>query len=104
MTRKYQLALMSYLEAGRIDFGKAVLLLPIGCVEQHGPAGFLGADTILADHLCCRGAEALPDVYVAPPLWHGYTPYTAFAGSISLRLETLRNLVQDVVEGYVAHG
>jgi len=95
---------MSYKEIGAIPKDRSVLLVPIGCVEQHGPAGFTGADTILAEYVCRRTAEAVDGVYVAPPLWFGYTPYTAFAGTVTLRLETLRAVVQDVVGGYFAHG
>lgn len=102
--RKYNLAFMSYPEIAEIDKAQAVLLVPVGCVEQHGPAGYTGADTILAQYVCDQVCETLPDVYVAPPIWFGYTPYTAFAGTVSLRLETLQAVVQDVVEGYVAHG
>ncbi len=102
--RKWNLAYMSYKEIGAIAKDDVVLLLPVGCVEQHGPAGFTGADTVLAKYLCRRVAEALDQVYVAPPLWFGYTPYTAFPGTVSLRLETLEALIQDVVDGYVAHG
>src|SRR5437667_4155345 len=102
--RKYNLALMNYAEIGAIAKERSVLLLPVGCVEQHGPAGFTGADTILAEYVCRGAAEALDDVYVAPPLWFGYTPYGSFPGTVSLRLATLEALVQDVVEGYVAHG
>ena len=102
--RKYNLALMNYAEIGAIAKERSVLLLPVGCVEQHGPAGFTGADTILAEYVCRGTAEALDDVYVAPPLWFGYTPYGSFPGTVSLRLATLEALVQDVVEGYVAHG
>jgi len=102
--RKRSLALMSYKEIGTIPKDEAVLLLPVGCVEQHGPAGFTGADTVLAEYLSRQVADALEGVYVAPPLWFGYTPYTAFPGTVSLRLETLRAVVQDVVDGYIAHG
>jgi creatinine amidohydrolase len=102
--RKWSLGLMSYKEIGAIPKDRSVLLMPVGCVEQHGPAGFTGADTILAEYLCRGAAEGLEDVYVAPPVWFGYTPYTAFPGTVSLRLETLRAVVQDVVGGYFAHG
>lgn len=102
--RKCSLGLMSYKEIGAIPKDRSVLLLPIGCVEQHGPAGFTGADTILAEYLCRRTAEGLKDVYVAPPIWFGYTAYAAFPGTVSLRLETLRAVVRDVVGGYFAHG
>jgi creatinine amidohydrolase len=102
--RRWNLALMNYREIGAITKEQSVLLLPVGCVEQHGPAGFVGADTFLAEYVCRGAAEALDGVYVAPPLWFGYTPYTSFPGTVSLRLSTLEALVQDVVDGYIAHG
>jgi creatinine amidohydrolase len=102
--RKRQLALMNYREIGAIDKDQSVLLIPVGCVEQHGPAGFTGADTLLAEYVSRAAAEALENVYVAPPLWFGSTHYASFPGTVSLRLSTLEALVQDVVEGYIAHG
>jgi creatinine amidohydrolase len=102
--RKWNLALMSYKEVAATPKERSVLLMPVGCVEQHGPAGYTGADTVLAEYLCHRVAEAVDGVYVTPPLWFGYTPYTAFPGTVSLRLDTLRAVVQDVVDGYIAHG
>ncbi|HEX9244745.1 MAG TPA: creatininase family protein [bacterium] len=102
--RKWNLALMSYKEIAAIPKERSVLLMPVGCVEQHGPAGYTGADTVLAEYLCRRVAEAVDEVYVTPPLWFGYTPYTAFSGTVSLRLETLQAVVQDVVDGYINHG
>ena len=102
--RKWNLALMSYKEIAAIPKERSVLLMPVGCVEQHGPAGYTGADTVLAEYLCRRVAEAGDEAYVTPPLWFGYTPYTAFSGTVSLRLETLQAVVQDVVDGYINHG
>jgi creatinine amidohydrolase len=102
--RKHALSLMTSREIGDIPKEDSVLLVPVGCVEQHGPAGYVGADTILAEHVAERVAERLDHVYVAPPLWYGYTPYTDFPGTVSLRLETLQALVRDVVSGYFEHG
>jgi creatinine amidohydrolase/Fe(II)-dependent formamide hydrolase-like protein len=102
--RKYDLAYMSYPEIAAINKDDALLLIPIGCVEQHGPCGYVGADAILAHRVALEAASALSGVYVTPPIWFGYTPYTAFAGTVSLRQETLHALVEDVVYGYIAHG
>ena len=81
-----------------------MLLIPVGCVEQHGPAGYTGADTILAEHVAGQVAERLDHVYVAPALCYGYTPVPDFPGTVSLRLETLEAMVRDVVFGYFKHG
>lgn len=102
--RKHALALMSSTEIRDIPKQDSVLLIPVGCVEQHGPAGYTGADTILAEHVAGQVAERLDHVYVAPALCYGYTPYTDFPGTVSLRLETLEALVRDVVFGYFEHG
>lgn len=102
--RKYDLSLMSYQEIEAVDREQAVVLLPIGCVEQHGPCGITGADTLLADRFCKDVAARVEQTYVAAPIWYGYTPYTAFAGTITLKVETLRAVVQDVVDGLIAHG
>lgn len=101
---KTALALMSHKEIAAVNREDAVLILPVGCVEQHGPAGYVGADTMVAESVALRAAQSLHNVYVAPPLWYGHTTYTAFAGTVSLRLETLRALLEDVVGGYVQHG
>lgn len=102
--RKRHLAIMSSREIDGVAKDEAVLLLPVGCVEQHGPTGYTGADTILAEYVCRQAAEALETVFVAPPLWFGYTHYGQFPGTVSLRLETLTALVGDVLDGYVRHG
>jgi creatinine amidohydrolase len=102
--RKHALALMSSKEIRDIPKPDSVLLIPVGCVEQHGPAGYTGADTILAEHVAGQVAERLDHVYVAPALCYGYTPYTDFPGTVTLRLETLEALVRDVVFGYFEHG
>ena len=41
--RKHALALMSSTEIRDIPKQDSVLLIPVGCVEQHGPAGYTGA-------------------------------------------------------------
>jgi creatinine amidohydrolase len=95
---------MSSPEIAAIPKDEALLLLPVGCIEQHGPTGYTGADSILADYVCRQASEALEAVYVAPALWYGYTHYHQFPGTVSLRLETLTALIGDVLDGYVRHG
>lgn len=105
MTRKYLLGDLSWTEHAEISKESAILIIPLGVIEQHGPAGIEGADYILSESLACQVAERLEEVYVAPVLTHGYTPtFRHFAGTISLRPETLFNLLLDVVEGYIGHG
>ena len=88
----------------------AVLLLPLGAVEAHGPHLPLATDLIISLGVCRRAAERLagdPDVraLVLPPLPYGVTRFAAvFAGTISIREETLRALVMEIAASLSAHG
>lgn len=79
----------------------AVVLLPIGIIEAHGPHLDLSADIMLA-HLYCRllrdslvkrGINAL----IAPPFYWGHAEDTArYAGTFSVRPETMKGLLADI--------
>ena len=49
----------------------AVLAVPLGATEQHGPHLPHSVDTDIAVALCAGLAEARPEVVVAPPLPFG---------------------------------
>ncbi|MEM0906927.1 MAG: creatininase family protein [Pseudomonadota bacterium] len=72
-------------------------VLPIGSTEQHGPLS-LSVDTILAEKVALDAAEPL-GVPVFPPLAYGLCPYfSAYPGSVTLRVETLLMVVRDILE------
>jgi len=50
------------------------LLIPAGCIENHGPHGALGTDTLIAEGLCGRLAQRM-DVMLAPSFEYGATGY-----------------------------
>ena len=81
----------------------AVHLLPLGATEPHGPHAPLSTDTIISVGICRRAAERLRgevDVFVLPALPYGVTRYGAgFPGAISIGVDTLRSLVNEVCEG-----
>jgi creatinine amidohydrolase len=96
---------MTWKQVEAIDKSKAVVLLPIGVLEQHGPGGPMGIDYILAEHLSVEAAKRLDDVYVAPTIAYGHSPsFMGFAGTISIRIQTLQALIEDVIDGLFAHG
>lgn len=78
----------------------AVVLVPLGAVEAHGPHGPLGTDTLISEGMCRRAAEALREeisVLVLPALPYGVTRYAAtFPGTISLSEATLRAVLTDI--------
>ncbi len=96
---------MSWMEARRWLTPQALVLLPLGAAaKEHGPHLKLDNDRRLAEHLARRVAEKT-EVVVAPTLaYHYYPAFVAYAGSTSLRLETARDLVVDVVDSLAAFG
>lgn len=88
-------------EAYRQHDDRAVLA--IGSTEQHAWLS-LATDWILADRLAADAAEPL-GVPVFPAIPYGITPnFSAFPGTVSLRVETLCALVRDVLDALAVQG
>ena len=68
----------------------AVVLLPIGSLEQHGDHLPLATDALLAEEVCLRAAAAATtDLLVAPPLCIGFSPHhVRFGATVSLSAST----------------
>jgi mycofactocin system creatininase family protein len=76
----------------------ALVLVPIGSVEQHGPHLPLDTDTVIAAAVTHRVADLLdrPDVLVAPPVAYGASgEHQSFPGTASIGTEAL---TQQLVE------
>lgn len=83
---------------------KDTILIPFGTTEQHGPAGPLGLDGYVAVGLA-EDAAREAGVLAAPPLWYGDSSHhLGFQGTISLRTETLMQVVYDMVRSLARHG
>jgi creatinine amidohydrolase len=80
--------------------GDAVVVLPLGATEQHGPHLPLFTDTCIAVEVLGRALERLPDeapVYALPPLWCGKSnEHVGFAGTLSLSAETLLRVLMEI--------
>jgi creatinine amidohydrolase len=80
------------------------VLVPFGTTEQHGPAGPLGLDSYVAIALA-EDAARKAGVVSAPPVWYGDSSHhLGFPGTISLRTETLIQVVYDIVRSLARHG
>jgi mycofactocin system creatininase family protein len=63
----------------------AMLAVPLGATEQHGPHLPLSTDTDIAVALCEKLVAARPDVLVAPPVPYGSSgEHAGFAGTLSI--------------------
>ena len=79
------------------------LVLPLGSIEQHGFLS-LGVDRILSERVSVEAAEPT-GVLVMPSLPYGLTPYfAAYPGSPTLRTETYRALLRDLLDSLHGQG
>jgi len=96
-------------EITSVDFANGLtksrtVLIPIGATEGHGAHLPLGTDSFQAIDVCRRLAERRA-LFVAPPILYGVCRSTQkHPGTISLRTETLKCLVLDVVKSLYCHG
>lgn len=71
-----------------VQEGGAVLVVPVGATEQHGPHLPLSTDTDIAQALALTLAERRADVVVAPAVSYGASgEHAAFPGTISIGQE-----------------
>jgi creatinine amidohydrolase len=84
----------------------AVVVLPTGATEQHGPHLVTGHDTFAVTDVVVRAAElARASVVVAPTLAFGSSAHhLPFGGTLSLATETYRAVVSDLVGSMIAGG
>ena len=76
----------------------AVLVVPLGATEQHGPHLPLSTDTDVAVALAARVAAARDDVLVAPALPYGASgEHAGFAGTLSIGQAALELLLVELV-------
>lgn len=79
------------------------VLVPLGSTEQHGYLS-LGVDAILAERASVEAAEP-EGVPVLPALPFGLTPtFTAYPGTINLRVSTYLALVRDLLDSLSNQG
>jgi creatinine amidohydrolase len=98
-----RIAEMNWMQAETALATEDRCVLPIGSVEQHAHLS-LATDVILAERVAAEAAAPL-QVPVFPPLAYGFTPsFTAYPGTVSLRLSTLLAVMRDLLTGLHAQG
>lgn len=81
-----------------------MVIIPIGALEQHGYHLPIGTDFINGVEQCKLIAQQR-DILVAPVLMAGQSPYhMGFAGTITLKAETIIQVHMEAVESLIKHG
>jgi creatinine amidohydrolase len=103
------LAAMTWEEAREAGGPSSVAILPVGAIEAHGPHLPLETDVIIAQAMARSGAARLAArglrVVVLPSLTYTAAAFAqGFAGTLSLRPETVTATVLDIAGGLTRHG
>ena len=97
---------LSWREIGEaMEGGCRTVLVCAASNEQHGPHLAENTDYIFGLEMCRAVAEKMGDALVAPVIRPGLSQHhMRHPGSLTLRPETFRMLVEDYVDCYVRHG
>jgi creatinine amidohydrolase len=84
-------------------------VIPVGSLEQHGRHLAVNTDNVLGDAIAEATAREASDrglkILLCPPLHYGYTMHNMdFAGTMTLRSETLLAVGVDLVTSLAHHG
>lgn len=86
----------------------AIVVIPVGSVEQHGPHLPVQVDALLATEVSCRAARRLAaqePAVVAPTVWSGLAEHhMEFGATITLDLATFHAVLRGVCGSIVRHG
>lgn len=88
---------------------KAIVLVPISVVEEHGPHMNLSPDILLTSIVCSMTKchlenDNIPTV-IAPPYYWGINISTgAFPGSFNLKSETMKLVLTEIIENMQSWG
>src|SRR5437588_7186152 len=100
-----QLKNMTWKEVAAAD-REAVILIPTGSLEQHGPHLPLFTDSLIVTAVAEAVERNLPShVILTPTLWLGASGHhLQFPGSLSNSFESYMGAIESVVESLVPHG
>lgn len=89
--------------------GRALVILPVGVVEEHGAHLPLGLDSFAAEIYAESAAPHLEEkgyeIVIAPTIHYGVARAAIdFPGTLSLEPETLKSLVMDIGRSLARHG
>lgn len=88
--------------------GSAIVIVPTGSIEQHGPHLPVGVDSILGQAWLGAALPHVPNsvaVYVAPPVTYGKSnEHSGFPGTVSISARTLHRILKSIARQLAALG
>ena len=99
---------LSTADFASLDLARTIAVLPVAAIEQHGPHLPLSVDTDIANGVVAASlphiAPDLPALFL-PTQAVGYSPeHTRFAGTLTLKAETVLRLWTEIGECVAASG
>ncbi len=93
---------MAWTDIEKMEKKNVIVLFPMGVIEEHGPHLCLGTDIYISYNGCKQIKKRLEDigqkVLIVPPYYWGINNVTgAFPGSFTVRKETLKNMIYDIL-------
>ena len=103
--RSVRIETLPWTDAVRLLDTSTVVMIPLGAQsKEHGPHLPLNNDWLLAEYFASHVAAATK-VVVYPTLNYSFYPaFTEYPGSTSLRLETARDMIVDIIRSIARHG
>lgn len=87
-----------------VEASKGLCVVPIGCLEKHGPHSPLGTDTIIASETAIRAAQIEP-VVVFPTMYFGDKCGAGeFPGTVIFSLETRWHIFRETCNEIYRNG
>ncbi|MHA1438819.1 MAG: creatininase family protein [Promethearchaeota archaeon] len=101
---------LNYLESTWEDFKEEInqenstILIPVGCLEEHGPHLPLNCDCVIGEKICEYVAKK-NRIILGPPVRYGISRTTqGFPGTLEIRIDTLRALIYDIIYSFASQG
>ena len=104
-SRSVYIERLPWTEALRLLDTSAVVMIPLGAqAKEHGPHLPLNNDWLLAEYFTAKVAAATPVIVYPTVNYNFYPAFVEYPGSTSLRIETARDVIVDIVRSIARHG
>ncbi|UJG44496.1 MAG: creatininase family protein [Candidatus Heimdallarchaeum endolithica] len=103
MNHNYQF--LTWEDVKSLDKDKAVILIPLGSIEQHGPQNPIGTDYLISTYIAEKASEKNPKAYSLPPIPIGVSSHHRnFPGTLWFSPDVFRSIVREIFLSLKHHG